>query len=589
MNAPIKLLFGLIALPCSSLHAQDESSILKSIFTDPTISSDQLLFEPIKSLNELSNSFNDFFPFASESVYTGYDSLRVSDVEYVADSLAYVSLGLAEKTVTSYAYFKPSTDNSSTAIFIIPGSGQNQSSEIYWNTASNYYNIPAPISESNLDKGDVFIYIKPNEDLLAMHYNGLKLSTYSLFAHLINEGRSYSSNYLIQCIGFVKALKSRYDRVIVLGLSQGGYASLLVSLISEPTASIVSSGYSILFDDVYFADINQIVIPDLPYHFSKEKIYDIIDQKSTYYLFSWGNAESGVYGYEANHLATYQFLSPTGKVYYHSDHSEHLFPPHDVVADFIVMNNLRPLIRIDKKWDCDQLREYIVIHASGQEPINLTITYNDHTSQTYVLKSKSDTLRNLIPGVYYFSDPENNYYRSAYWNKVHIEDLQQLGDLLSDTNFTYMHSTNMWFYDLTIDETSISDVVFVTPESDKIRFSLPNEIELPSGKYDRIIIDTRGGCVYSLVSNILLLPNFVSVYPNPFTDKFFVSISLETFPFDVFSITVHDSSGKTIVDGISNNGKCLVDLSGESPGLYFVKVRDSMNRFLINSIKIMKQ
>lgn len=61
-------------------------------------------------------------------------------------------------------------------------------------------------------------------------------------------------------------------KVIVAGLSQGGYAALINSLYYDAVGAVVSSGYSVLYDSMYIAGFDQLVLPNSQKYFSVNKI-----------------------------------------------------------------------------------------------------------------------------------------------------------------------------------------------------------------------------------------------------------------------------------------------------------------------------
>lgn len=76
----------------------------------------------------------------------------------------------------------------------------------------------------------------------------------------------------------------------------------------------------------------------------------------------------------------------------------------------------------------------------------------------------------------------------------------------------------------------------------------------------------------------------ISVYPNPFTDYFFVkAVSSETF-----YISIIELSGKTLIEPVKCTGTNRVDISSYPAGVYLLIISDS-NNAKTQSFRIIKQ
>lgn len=326
----------------SSLFAQEE--IMDILFTDP-VRGNKFYYNEITSIAEVDSLYGILFPFSADELIGSYDDVETTNNEFLADSLMSITFSLNGKESRAFNYFQKGR-KSFTAFLIIPGSGHNQSTTVY-NYEPGYHNFHFPISEYLQLYGDVYTYIKPNEDILALRHEDHKINSFGIYPHLINKGTQYSANYLIQAISTVKELKSQYDNVVVMGVSQGGSAALIVSLITEPLASIIASGYSILLDDAYFAGENQVVFEGYFDHFNKDSVKHKIGNMSTEYLFSWGKEEDPYYNYENKSLLTYNFLEETGRVTYAVNHLGHAFPTQLMMDNFFINQFLRPAPKLE--------------------------------------------------------------------------------------------------------------------------------------------------------------------------------------------------------------------------------------------------
>jgi hypothetical protein len=306
--------------------------LLKFAFTDDLIKGDKI-YPPINSLEGVRERNEEIF-MPAKSFFTSYD-----DLELTSSSLLYldngktrvskVSYALEAKQFESYSYglMEENTEHNK-AVLIIPGSMLNQSSAIYNNDPQNYhYGILEALKDTN---ADIFVYIKPNEDILAFHDGKKKLGiNYYVNWHL-NRGGSYSASYITQTLAFTKHLKSKYEKVAVIGLSQGGGATLLNVLQSEPDIAVIASGYSVINEIVTGSGFNQIIIPEVDLFLSSERLKEKIQSMNTRFLFTWGNHEEGVYRIEAKEQSSCNKLAFLENVKCMIFNGEHEFPVHEI-------------------------------------------------------------------------------------------------------------------------------------------------------------------------------------------------------------------------------------------------------------------
>lgn len=258
-----------------------------------------------RKINEMSVEINNF-----DSAYQGIEILTHS-IEENKLVLAYRYQSLID---TAFAYFKPGKNrDSNIGINIIPGSGSNQSSAMYFQNAidSNYQ---SNIDDIAVNYGDCFILVKPNEDFLAIH-NGKKKVPNSLYInHLLNHGSSYSAYYIIQGLALSKYLKSKYEEFFVFGLSQGGLAALINSTQSAPDAAIIASGFSVFLNTPSASNHDQIIIPGYGELYNPNNLKSMINKIETQFLFTWGLKEKGNYGREARERLTEKFFKELGNI-----------------------------------------------------------------------------------------------------------------------------------------------------------------------------------------------------------------------------------------------------------------------------------
>ncbi|QLH47039.1 MAG: hypothetical protein HWD58_16290 [Bacteroidota bacterium] len=231
----------------------------QSIYTADT-SLSKYLYPGVYTLPQLDSAYSRFV-FTSNEFYGSYKQIAHSNtIQPCAGNAFKLDFSLNSKSSSAY-FYKIDTSSKSTAVFIIPGTGNNQSSQILSNTLQiittiipNIFGLPALAARH----GDLYLYIKPNDDIRAIRNGMNKLNDLNVYPVLTNRGTSYTSNLFIECFAMIKYLKSKYDRVIVLGLSQGGTCSMITGIETEPAAVLSCSGYSTIWDTAFMHP----VLPD---------------------------------------------------------------------------------------------------------------------------------------------------------------------------------------------------------------------------------------------------------------------------------------------------------------------------------------
>ena len=289
--------------------------LLESGFTDPVIK-DYLIFPAITKIKGIQS--------ANERIYqdikdygSSYESLKILATEQLQTkgnlSILRLRYLYQDKEYNAYAYGELqhricsiNKESSKEPIsLIIPGSGINQSYDIYTNNKNGYqYGILEALQFKN---NNVFVLIKPNESSLAWHNGkGKKLNGNFIWNYHLNRKGSYSSSYLVNSLAFMKYFKSCSKNTIIAGLSQGGAAALLNSLQSKPTLAIIASGYSVTQDVFESSDHNQLIkIQDGEVLTNSDNMLEALSRSTTNYLFTWGRQEQGgVYRIEAEEQLT---------------------------------------------------------------------------------------------------------------------------------------------------------------------------------------------------------------------------------------------------------------------------------------------
>lgn len=269
----------------------------------------------------------------SDSLKNLDDILEVGDA-YTLDRESENPILVVEFTICGHerkAYALGRGTNSESAVLVIPGTGENQSSKIYAGSEENYHCCLFPL----LRNQDAYVQLLPNQDQRAWH-NGLgsKISWDYILRWQINNGGSYSASYIAETIALKKYLGSQYDSVALVGLSQGGNAALIAASISAPDALVVSSGYSVGQLATEFADEMQITLPGISLLLVPENIKRRLVFPT---LFSYGLLETGAYEQEATSRETCNLFNENPLVECVVHEQGHAYPEQSII-DFLDRN-----------------------------------------------------------------------------------------------------------------------------------------------------------------------------------------------------------------------------------------------------------
>lgn len=318
-------------------YSKIQIELMNYAFTDPIIKTEKI-YKPITSIMDI-YTHNSRILVLYDEFENIYQALRIKSVKqlYLDEGktrVVRVEYNYKTNSYYSYAYGKipDKCSKRKSAALIIPGSGHNQSYKIANNDETNYhYGIFEALSFVN----DIYIYIKPNQSVLAWHNGVNKLDDDFYVNYHLNQGGSYSASYIVNSLALSKYISSCYDKTVLAGLSQGGTAALLNSIQSKPDVAIISSGYSVINSRVEWAGHNQIIIPKVMGDLYNYKVlFDSIKNTNTQFLFTWGRKEKGTYGFESvkqESCIKFKSISNLTCVV----HKEgHIFPA-EVIKDFI--------------------------------------------------------------------------------------------------------------------------------------------------------------------------------------------------------------------------------------------------------------
>lgn len=347
---------------------------------------------------------------------------------------------LNNKTGFAHTYFYPSLNSSfcKTGILLVPGSGGNQSFELVRGTG--YHNLLCSIRSNCQNYGDVFTLIKPNEEARSYHWNNQKLGPW-IFWYCTSANTYYGTNYLIELVSMIKYMKTKYDKVLLMGLSEGGYASLLSTIYIKPDAALIAGGYSINFDTcTEEKDYLRMRFDTLVDHYDRVKIKNMISNSNTQYLFTWGNNDPvPTLDPEHDFHYTEQYFNGLTNCSYFYDFNDHTFPPCNAIDTFVQRVLAIPQAHFfitDSTSQPDTLFTQVRFCNSGSYQFDL---YKDTTFiQNYSFTGDSLNIALTDSGYYFIKNISNSSqvlgtcFDTIYCNKY--PTLGPLSTSLSDTS-----------------------------------------------------------------------------------------------------------------------------------------------------------
>lgn len=305
-----------------------DKEIARAVFREPII--DFQLHEPMESIADLKEAVRELAVDLG-SFDTAYERIRLEEERFPRPDILELGYSYGGRRYRAYAYHRKGRGRSPApaGTVIIPGSGENQSSAMQRGDSLSYQANIVKLAEG---VGDAYILVKPNEDFLALHDGRRKLDENAIVVYLLNHGASYSARYLLDSLALAKRVRAKHGKLFVAGLSQGGQASLINALQSEPDKAVVCAGYSVLFDDFLHQGIDQIILPG--YDFSSSEIRRRMSRSKTKFLFTWGLQDGGAFRIEAEERLSCGFFGELENVSCEVHPGRHIYPDR-LVGDFL--------------------------------------------------------------------------------------------------------------------------------------------------------------------------------------------------------------------------------------------------------------
>jgi hypothetical protein len=565
MKRFIHFIFFCIFYPLASLAQLDLNDYTDGInFYYSGVDTQFQLFNEIKSSQDEANLLNKLYPHTTSSFtnsfknilplnitphpdvdFTGYIGWAGTSNYYLAHSLKYK---LYNDTSQVFYFKNNALSDTSTAILIIPGSGINEGTGVAIYNPTDYHNSVCTIASFSRNYGDVYTFCRPNDDFASIWTsvlpNSRKKMNYDALTSKTNlNGKNWASNCYIQINALTKHLKSKYKKVIVIGLSAGSWGAFFTALQSEPDGAQIASGYSINFNDLtYIYTSNQLHFDGLFTSHPIDSIRKTLANSSTQYLFSYGSSDPVQHMSTENSLHTTQnfFNTPDtlGNLSYFYNFSTHRFPCEALDTFYTRIKKMpkASLAFINScKSDSASLQAYFV----GVAPYFFNLYRDNALVGTYNVMTDTFSLTLFQEGSYYIDSLFDQNGVKGFKSKtiefkkdpsMTIKSITKIYNCLNDSaqvefSVTGTPNFNLFYHTQSqnLTQTSI-DTIF--------KINTPNEIYI----YDSIV--DQNGC--TLISN--------------FTD---------TINFQSLSYTL----SAPIYDCDSQKTKIHVDLTGNSPWL----------------------
>jgi len=383
-------------------------------------------YDEVKNTSAENAMLQRFYPFSTTSFKHSYEQIHcftspqplpqidfIRWISWASDSNFFnahrMDFSINADTGGVFFYLNKSYVDSTTAFLIIPGSGTNQGSSVAMYYPSNYHNSVCAAASKCRNYGDVYTFVRPNEDFAAiwtgisasqrrkLNYTALNSKT-----NLLNQ--NWATNCYIQINALTKYLKSKYKKVVVLGLSSGSWGAFFTSLQSEPDAAQIASGYSIMFNDLtYSYGPDQLHFDGLFSSHPIDSIRAILKNQRTQYLFSYGSGDgvTNMATENQNHLTQNFFNTPDTlhNLGFFYNFTTHRFPC-EVLDSFFIRIKKMPKASLNFANECRSDSAVLKIQFIGTPPYQFDLYRDNITITSYTSVADSMFLTLLTEGEY---------------------------------------------------------------------------------------------------------------------------------------------------------------------------------------------
>jgi len=405
------------------IQANSQIGSINSIFSLSgygffTQDSNNYLYNEITNYSNLTHLIDSVCPFGPLDFYSNLDGITTADTitklyglhnqvpwkdtEFVEMTSSY---SFNNKTSQWYGFYKKSWGDTNVAFLVIPGSGVHESIKIASGDVGNYHNMNGKVREKCLKYGDFYVYSKQNEN-----FNSIWKNVNSVYQRLDYDyltpytdfnGNHWAANMYIDIVAAVKQLKKKYKKVIVMGLSNGGFPALICGLQGGAdgincAAGISSFSYNGFVtptnDNPYFSNLLNI--------YTFDSIKGLLNQKKSEVLFSYGSGDDGGNWFEHySHALEDTFVNQCNATFYY-DFAGHTFPTNyydtffnNVIKQPDVTFNLNETI-------CTADSVLVECKFTALPPISFNLYKNDVFVQSILINDTVCTLHLFDEGNY---------------------------------------------------------------------------------------------------------------------------------------------------------------------------------------------
>ncbi len=399
-----------------------DSIYFKSVFTAPLYSAYWLypgtwyVNDSVQSRENLNTQLHKQFVFNNNEYYGSFSKIQTSDSllpvinvnetmndYYLIDSnyafqqkdpLHYLDFSLNSKTARAYctysARLQPPSDHHNTAVLVIPGSGDNTTTDVMRNIGYNctYCDVKTALSEWS----DVYILNKPLQDCRAIYWNQKRLEaeytsndSLTIVNELFAKDLLYGTNITIETIAMIKYLKQHYDYVIVTGLSHGAFIAYFATIEAEPDALLYSGGIgydetTFKYQKKYFSSIMNLFIPDT--------MAKLISESNAFHCYSIADVDLKV---------GISYIDQHQNVFFDFDKIQHSFPKCYVFKNLLdsVYKRVKPNLTVISK-----MKDTIKATFIGSPPFSFDLYHNANKLLSYQTNSYELFIPIIHSGVY---------------------------------------------------------------------------------------------------------------------------------------------------------------------------------------------
>lgn len=320
---------------------------------------------------------------------------------------------LNNKTAYSYAVMDSTSlpiYNNDYAFVIIPGTGNNMLKPIIDGTS--YHDLNCYVRNLLKPMGDIYVTSMPNEDHRAIIFNKKKATSFPSYQapYLINYLNSINKalgvNRLIETVALIKYLKTKYKKVFVLGLSTGGTVALWTSLLAEPDATLVASGYSVLVDNDYNSQlVNSMSYSNYLVIYNKDSVKNRMSQLHTQFLITQAMNDGDLVKNDIDSSITKNFLASLDNTSFFYNYYNHSFPPCFVIDSFLQRCISKPKVFFTEDTSiCNKDSIKLDLQFLGTPPFTFDLFKNNVLIYSDTSNSKNYHLTLYTKGAYYIKN-----------------------------------------------------------------------------------------------------------------------------------------------------------------------------------------